>query len=65
MNGIVLHCPSCKKLLLKEASLPYGTNFKVKCFWCGSLVDIQSKENKIGLRNLTAVEKQSILIVEL
>ena len=42
MRGIVLHCsnPQCRKLLIKDANLPLGTNFTVKCFHCGRFIRI-------------------------
>ncbi|HBX15893.1 MAG TPA: hypothetical protein DEF57_01125 [Candidatus Magasanikbacteria bacterium] len=54
MQGIVLHCPniSCKKLLLKDANLPPTTNFKLKCFWCGRMVNIKSDFKRITLQDL-------------
>ena len=40
-HGIVLHCPDCKKLLLRDAFLSVGDSFVIKCFHCGQPIQVR------------------------
>jgi len=71
MKGIVLHCPNykCQKLLGKDAFLPYGTELKLKCYYCGHFVQILSERKGIKLsdfssENLTEEKKCDIIFLE-
>lgn len=65
MRGIVVHCPNpdCKKLLMKEASLPPTTQFQVKCYWCSHLIKLDVDFKRIGIKDMTLNSKPGITLI--
>lgn len=51
MRGVVLHCPSCKKLLARNVFLRIGSYFSMKCFHCGKFVDISAGLDNIEVKS--------------
>ena len=54
MRGIVIHCANieCKKLLLKDAVIVPGSEFKTNCYYCGHLIRISADYKRIILLDM-------------
>lgn len=49
MKGLFLTCPSCKKMLIKNAQIRTGTAFDLRCFSCGNFIHLDTRSKRIEL----------------
>lgn len=71
MKGVFVNCPSreCKKMLAKNVTLRPGDGFTIRCFNCGTLVDIRAEASRLILKtikektDLTDDEEDGIIFV--
>ena len=57
MKGIILNCPEkgCRKMLAKSLYLRYGSFFTVRCFHCGSTIQVCST---VGTLEITILKSE-------
>lgn len=61
MKGIFINCPSCKKMLFKNAYFRIGSYLTTKCFYCGMAIDLIAEPSKITLKMMgQAVDKSDL-----
>ncbi len=50
MKGIFINCPSCRKMLFKNAYIRVGSTFSGTCAKCGEGFTLRSESGKITLK---------------
>lgn len=62
IKGVFINCPYkiCKKMLLKDAYLRNGVDFKMRCYFCGEAVQIEVEAGEIKLRMLNPPVDKSV-----
>jgi len=66
MTGIILHChyTDCQKIIIRNANLPVGTSFEVKCAHCGRLNYVCSTAKNIIINSTEDIIGKPIEIKE-
>ena len=57
MKGIFIHCQECKKILLKNAYVRNGSQFDLRCYFCGSIFHLSTAGGEVYLTVLTKERK--------
>jgi len=56
MKGIFINCPSCRKMLFKDAYIRLGTYFTGMCAQCGNIIKLKTESGRIILKIETKIE---------
>jgi phage FluMu protein Com len=51
MRSIIINCPDCRKMLMKNTYLRPGSYLTIRCYYCGEIISVVSENGRLVIKN--------------